>query len=350
MKISLLVPGALDQLTGGYLFARHVVDRLRKDGHGVQVFELEGRFPAADDMARDAAMHALASLPNDDGAVIDGLALAGFAECLSMESARLRLLAWIHHPLTEETGLSAAETTQFRAVEARLLPRFRGILCPSRCTADAVVRYGVDAARVAVAPPGTTQPVQPRPHRMPGKVLRLLTIATVTPRKGHLVLIEALAQLRRRDWRLDVIGSLTRDPIYAAAVRQAIATHRLETQIALCGEMTPSTLSAAYDAADLFVLPSFHEGYGMVFAEALAHGLPIVATNAGAIPETVPERAAILVQPGSVDALAAALTTLIEDRAKLAHLAQGAADAGAAVPDWPQSVALWRREAERLLA
>lgn len=350
MKISLLVPGALDQLTGGYLFARHVVDQLRQDGDGVQVFELEGRFPAADDAARDAATHALASLANDDGAVIDGLALAGFADSLPADSARLRLLAWVHHPLAEETGLSAAETTQFRELEARLLPCFRGVLCPSRCTADAVIRYGVDDSRIAVAPPGTTQPTQPRPQRMPGKVLRLLTVATVTPRKGHLVLIEALAQLRRRDWRLDVIGSLARDPIYAAAVQQAIATHGLDKQIALCGEMAPSTLSAAYDAADLFVLPSFHEGYGMVFAEALAHGLPIIATHAGAIPETVPESAAILVPPGNVDALAAALTTLLDDRTKLARLARDAADAGAALPDWPQSVALWRREAERLLA
>jgi glycosyltransferase involved in cell wall biosynthesis len=350
VSLALLLPGSIDQLTGGYLFARHVVDGLATRDHPVHVVELAGRFPDADAAAHAACAGALASLPDGARAIIDGLALAGFADCLAREAARLRLIAWVHHPLADETGLGAAEHARFHALESKLLPLFRGAICPSQCTADAVARYGVDPARIAVAPPGTKKPAEPRMRSRRNGILRLLTVATVTPRKGHLVLIEALAQLQRGDWHLDCIGSTTRDPAHVAAVRAAIAAHGLAARVRLDDEIPQDALGAAYDAAELFVLPSFHEGYGMALAEALAHGLPIVATSAGAIPETVPEGAGILVTPGDPGALAAALTQLLDDRALLARLAQGAATAGAALPDWDAAVTHWQHGIERLAA
>jgi len=96
------------------------------------------------------------------------------------------------------------------------------------------------------------------------------------------------------------------------------------------------------------VLPSFHEGYGMAFAEALAHGLPIIATRAGAIPETVPESAGILVAPGDAAGLASALAQILDDRPLRARLTQGAVAAGAKLPSWDQAVAHWARAIERL--
>ena len=207
MKLAFLVPGPIDQLTGGYLFARRVVDFLRARGDGIEVVELAGRFPDADPAARQAVADALANLTDDSSAVIDGLALAGFEDCLAREAGRLRLLGWVHHPLADETGLSATEAARFRDLESRLLPLFRGVICPSQCTADAVARYGVAARRIAVAPPGTSRPAQPRQRMQNDGVLRLLSVATVTPRKGHLVLIDALARLRRAGLQTDCIGN-----------------------------------------------------------------------------------------------------------------------------------------------
>jgi glycosyltransferase involved in cell wall biosynthesis len=350
VSLALLVPGAIDQLTGGYLFARHVADGLAARGNPLVVIELAGRYPNADVVARDACTVALAQLPDKARAVIDGLALAGFAACLPQEASRLRLVAWVHHPLADETGLSTEARAHFHAVETGLLPQFKGIICPSRCTADAVAAYGVDPTRIAVAPPGTRQPMRPRARAQQNETLRLLLVATVTPRKGHLVLIDALSRLHRTDWRLDCIGSTARDPDYVAAVRRAITTQNLDARIFLHEEIAPEKLAASYEAADLFVLPSFHEGYGMVLAEALAHGLPIIATRAGAIPETVTATAGILVAPGDPAALAAALANVLSDRVTLARLAQGAAMAGATLPDWPSAVARWQRDVERLLA
>lgn len=349
MRLALLVPGSLDQLTGGYLFARHVVDGLRARGDAVAVTELDGRFPEADRQARRAAAAALAGEADGDVVVIDGLALAGFDTCLEAEAGRLRLIGWVHHPLADETGLDDRTRARFRMIETSLLPCFRGVICPSDATAQAVVAYGVDPRRIAVAPPGTAKPAQARSRAEPGHALRLLTVATVTPRKGHLVLIEALARLPRRDWTLRCIGSLQRDPAHVALLRQAVSAQGLEERVTLQDEIPPAALDEAYAAADVFVLPSFHEGYGMALAEAMAHGLPILATRAGAIPATVPESAGILVAPGDAGALAQALLRVIEQPALRQRLAEGAASVGAALPDWDAAVTRWRSEVARLL-
>jgi glycosyltransferase involved in cell wall biosynthesis len=349
VRLALLVPGSLDQLTGGYLFARRVVDGLRARGDVIAVTELEGRFPDADRQARRAAAAALAGEADGEVVVIDGLALAGFEACLASEAARLRLIAWVHHPLADETGLDERMCARFRAIETSLLPRCRGVICPSDATAQAVAAYGVTPARIAVAPPGTAKPTQARPRAAPGDVLRLLTVATATPRKGHLVLIEALARLPRKDWQLRCIGSLQRDPAHVASLRQAIAAQGLAERVTLQDEIPPEALDEAYAAADVFVLPSFHEGYGMALAEAMAHGLPILATSAGAIPATVPQSAGILVAPGDAGALAAALSRLIDEPALRARLAAGAAAAGRALPDWDEAVLHWRGDVVHLL-
>lgn len=344
-----LVPGPLDQLTGGYLFDRHVIEGLRKTGREIAVIELPGEFPNPDDTARAAASRALAALSDNAVAVIDGLALLGFEGCLDHEANRLRLVAFLHHPLADETGLSEREQRRVAALESRLLRPMRGALCPSESTARRVARYGVARERIAVTPPGTAKPTR-LPRRRPARgTVDFLCVASLTPRKGHLVLVEALAAIAERDWRCRCIGSLTRDPATAAAVRYEIGRRGLKGRIDLAGEWPPERLGEAYGDADAFVLPSFHEGYGMACAEALAYGLPVIATSAGAIPETVPATAALLVPPGDAPALGEALQRLIDEPALRARLAAGARRAGARLPDWPQAVAAWGAALDRLV-
>jgi glycosyltransferase involved in cell wall biosynthesis len=349
MTLALLIPGPLDQITGGYLFARRVVEGLRALDRAVTVAELAGRFPDADEIARAAAAATLARLPSGSIAVIDGLALPAFAECLAREAQRLRLVGFIHHPLSLETGLSAAEVQNYAAIEARLWPLLRGVLCPSAHTAKAVIATGVAARRVAVTMPGTARPDIAAVQSGHG-LLRLLAVGSVTPRKGHLLLIEALAELRDFAWRLTCIGSLERDRTAAAALHRTIAANNLGDRVALVGECRPELLSAAYRDADLFVLPSFEEGYGMVYAEALAHGLPIIATTAGAIPDTVPATASLLVPPGDAAALRDALRLMFTDTNIRARLAAGAVVAGKALPDWPTAVRRWAAALDELAA
>lgn len=340
MELAFLVPGSLAQITGGYLYDRQVVDGLRARGAAITLFELAGHHPDADASARQAAAAALAGLPDGSLAVIDGLALPAFADCLAHEAPRLRIVGFIHHPLSLETGLSPERARHFAELEARLWPLLRGALCPSPHSAGALIAAGVDAGRVAVVMPGTP-PAGPRPPDRAAGPLRLLAVGTLTPRKGHALLIEALARLRSHDWQLDCIGSQDRAPATATALRALIGRHQLDGRITLHGELPPAHLAAAYRQADLFALPSWHEGYGMVFAEALAHGLPVVATTAGAIPHTVPADAAMLVPPGDVEALHDALHRLLTDSTLRSRLARAATAAGASLPDWPTAVTRW---------
>ena len=348
--IAFLVPGALDQLTGGYLFDKAVVEGLRAKGRSVDVLELAGRFPEPDAVAVSAASAALARLPAGATAVIDGLALLAFADVLEEARRRLRLIAFVHHALAEETGQSERVQRRVAALEGRLLRSANGVLCPSESTARSVAGYGVPRARIAVTPPGTVKPAR-LPRRRPARgPLELLCVATLTPRKGHLLLVEALAALADRPWHCRLVGSAERAPEHATKVRYEIGRHGLKGRIALEGEWSPARLPEAYAEADLFVLPSYHEGYGMALAEALAWGLPVIATAAGAIPETVPASAGLLVPPGDAAALTEALARFLDEPALRARLTAGARAAGARLPDWPQAVAGWGAALDRLAA
>ena len=338
-EIAFVVPGRLDQLTGGYLFDRRIVEGLRARGRSVRVIELSQRT----DTAR------LAALPDETATVVDGLALADHAELMITQARRLRLIAFIHGPLAQETGLLPAAAKRAAEIEAALLSRVRGVLCPSRGTAAAVAGYGISRERIAVVPPGTAKPAPaPGPRRFP--VRALLCVANLVPRKGHELLVAALAQIRDLDWRLSCVGSLERDPATVRAVRRRIRTVGLGRHITLSGEIPPQSVSRAYRAADAFVLPSFHEGYGMVYAEAMAHGLPVIATTAGAIPETVPPQAGLLVPPGDPAALAQAVRRVISQPVLAARLGMGSRAAGARLPDWPQATEIWETAFDRLAA
>ena len=217
-EIVFVVPGRLDQLTGGYLFDRHIVEGLRARGRAVRVIELSAQDPKAN-------CATFAALPDGSRTVIDGLALATLGQVVAAQARRLRLIAFVHGPLALETDLSPDAAKQAALLEAGILSRVRGILCPSRKTAAALEGYGISSERIAVVSPGTAKPERP-PRSRRGSVRALLCVANLVPHKGHELLVEALARLRDLDWNLVCIGSLERDPATVRAVRRKILEHR----------------------------------------------------------------------------------------------------------------------------
>jgi glycosyltransferase involved in cell wall biosynthesis len=339
-EIAFVVPGRLDQLTGGYLFERHIVEGLRARRRVVRVIELSVRDPIA-----NGAM--IAAIPDGARTIVDGLALTSLGEVVAAQAHRLRVVAFVHGPLAQETDLPLAASQRAVLREARLLSRVRGILCPSRKTAAAVEGYGIPSERIAIVSPGTAKPKRPSSLRR-GPVSALLCVANVVPRKGHELLVEAMARIVDLNWTLACIGSLERDRATALAVRRKILATGLRRRITLAGECPPQKVERAYREADAFVLPSFHEGYGMVYAEAMVHGLPVIATTAGAIPETVPHQAGLLVPPGNPSALARAVRRVIAQPALAARLAAGSRAAGALLPSWLQATEAWEAAFDRL--
>jgi glycosyltransferase involved in cell wall biosynthesis len=338
--IAFVVPGRLNQLTGGYLFERHIVEGLRARGRVVRVIELSARDPMADGAT-------IAAIPDDARTVVDGLALTSLGKVVAAQAHRLRVIAFVHGPLAQETDLPLAAAQRAALCEAGLLSRVRGVLCPSRKTAAAVKGYGISSERIAVVSPGTAKPKRP-PRSRRGPVRALLCVANVVPRKGHEVLVEALARIVDLDWSLACIGSLERDRTTVRAVLRKIRATGLGRRVTLTGERPPRAVERAYREADAFVLPSLHEGYGMVYAEAMVHGLPVIATTAGAISETVPPQAGLLVPPGNPLALARALRRVIAQPALAARLAAGSRAAGTLLPSWSQATEAWEAAFDRL--
>jgi glycosyltransferase involved in cell wall biosynthesis len=330
--LALVLPGDPATPTGGYEYDRRIVAGLRALGWAVTVHALDASFPMPTPAARAAARAVFARMPDGATVLVDGLAFGALPEIAAAEGQRLRLVALVHHPLAEETGLEPARAAALRRSEADALAGARRIVATSGSTARALAAYGVPRERIAVVEPGT----DPAPLAVGsgGPGLALLCVAAVVPRKGHTVLVDALHGLADRDWMLTCVGAFDRSPETVAALRQHIDALGLAHRVTLRDAVDRATLDALYARSDALVLPTFHEGYGMALAEALARGLPVVSTRAGAVPETVPADAGLLVPPGDTAALRDALACLIDDRALRDRLAAGARLARTRLRDW----------------
>lgn len=339
-RLYFAAPGSLEQRSGGAIYDRRVIEALREDGWWVEVLEWPSSFPFPNEDDRLEVAASLAAVPDDALVLIDGLALGTLPGLARREKDRLRLVALVHHPLALETGLSPMMAATFAAEEQDALTSVRAVIVTSDTTATIVEgAFGVPGDMITVAHPGVDKPQTARGGRRPGPA-RIFVMGSITPRKAHHVLIEALARIEDLDWTCVIAGSLEREPEAAEALIGQIAMLGLGERVSLVGEVDAGQAAHLYADADIFALASVYEGYGMVFAEAQAHGLPIVATTGGAIPEAVGEGAGLMVPPNDAPAFAEALRILIADPAKRASVAKASAASGAALPGWNHTAAL----------
>lgn len=331
------IPGDIDAPTGGYRYDRRVIAECRRSGCEVTHVALPDRFPfpTLDDLVESEAR--LKAIPAGLPILIDGLAMAVLPERLLRDLHR-PVVALVHHPLALETGLDAGQQAMLKASERTALSFAAIVIATSPSTAALLERdYGVSRERLVIALPGN----DPLPRaRGTGAPPRLLSVGTILPRKAHGVLVEALASLSSRAWMCHIVGATDRDIEETRSLRHRIETHKLGDRIVLTGAMSQEALAAEFAAADLFVSASLFEGYGMALTEAIAHGLPVVATRGGAIPDTVPAAASILVPPNDAASLAEAIGALISDPARRTNMARNAWDHAAALPNWPQTSAI----------
>jgi glycosyltransferase involved in cell wall biosynthesis len=345
--LAFAVPGDLDTPTGGYAYDKRMIAELRQLGWDVEVIDLGNEFPRPSDAASEAAFAKLKAVPQGMPLVIDGLAFGTMFVIARRLALRRKLVALVHHPLALESGLTPTEAATFQKMERIALGAAGRTVTTSQTTARVLMsHYAVPERRLIVAPPGTDKVAPARGSGGAGP-LALLAVGALVPRKGYDVLVAALATLADLPWRLTIAGDRTRDPATAQRLEADIARAGLTGRITLAGAVPDERLDALYDGADLFVLPSRYEGYGMGFAAAIARGLPVIGTDAGAIPETVPADAGILVPPDNVPALAAALYRLITDARERGRLAAAARSAAAQLPTWADSAVLFSRALEK---
>jgi glycosyltransferase involved in cell wall biosynthesis len=346
-SVAFAVPGDLSTPTGGYNYDRRIIEELTALGWQVETLEIGEGFPRPTPEVRTIAGAQLMGLPAGRPIVIDGLAYGAMPDEDKALCERYPLVALVHHPLALETGLRGDEAKALRKSERTALACARHVITTSATTARLLREdYGVPAERLTVVRPGTDR-VAREPHQ-PGEALKMLAVGAVVPRKGYDVLVEALAKLKDLAWRLVIVGDNTRSPETAGRLEEAIARYGLADRIEIVGPVPSERVNEFYASSDLFVLPSRFEGYGMAYTEAIAHGVPVVGTNAGAIPDTVPAGAGVLVAPDDVEALAVVLRRLIEDPAERERLAAGAREASTSFPTWGESASLFAGVLESL--
>jgi glycosyltransferase involved in cell wall biosynthesis len=310
--VTFAVPGSLDQRTGGYTYDRRVIAELRRLGCDVDVIDLGDGFPRPAPDTVNEVLPRLRRVPAERPIVVDGLALGVLPRAAQALRATHRVIALVHHPLALESGLTPEHAKALRDSERAALAAVRHVIVTSPATARILVAdFCVPPEAITVALPGSERAaaVPKAPH----DGINLLAVGAVVPRKGYDVLVEALGRLTDLDWQLVIAGDCTRDRDTAGDLATSVVRKRLSRRVRMAGAVGDEELDALHRDADVFVLASRYEGYGMAYAAAIAHGLPVVGTKSGAIPETVPDGAGILVAPEDVAALAAALRTMITD-------------------------------------
>jgi glycosyltransferase involved in cell wall biosynthesis len=346
-EVILAVPGDPETVTGGYLFDRRLVTELVGAGHSASILTLPHLNSSSAYESVRPTLAALAGVPRSAALIVDGLAF-GVLPAAGLTALARPIVALVHHPLAAEAGLSAERAAALFESERAALATAAHVVVTSPSTARALVEeFGVRAADITVALPGTDPLPRARGSRGPPCIL---AVGSVIPRKGYDMLLRALDAIRDRRWTCRIVGALDRDPACAAVILAEIEARGLSARVDVVGAVDRARLAALYDEADLFALLSSYEGYGMAFAEALAAGLPVVACAGGAIPDTVPADAGILVAPGDAAAAAAAIGRLLDDPALRRAKAEAARAAGLRLPSWRDTAATVAAAIRRLPA
>jgi glycosyltransferase involved in cell wall biosynthesis len=339
MHVSLIVPAPFDTISGGYGYDRRIVAGLRASGHEVDVVELIGAFPLADDFARDAACAAWDRLPQQTKPVIDGLALPAFRGLEDAISAR-GTIGLIHHPVSLETGLNDADRAALAEIERRFFARMTRLIVTSDTTAETITAsFHIPPERIRTVVPGTDD--VPRCTGSGGQTCEILSIGTLVPRKGHDVLLRALARLFDLDWHLTIVGSPDRDPAHAHGLMALAEELTIAHHVRFAGELVGEALETVWRGADLFALATHYEGYGMVIAEALKRGLPVVVTNGGAAGALITPESGCVCPAGDRDQVSKSLRRLIFGDDLRLHMSEQAWQVGQTLPSWSTQAALF---------
>jgi glycosyltransferase involved in cell wall biosynthesis len=337
MDVHVVVPDGIDdpqRPSGGNIYDRRLCEELAAVGWSVKEHAVRGSWPTPTRADLTALGEVVGGLPDDAVVLLDGLVASTAPEALVPRARRLRLVVLVHMPLGGAPGM---DSDVVRQREGAVLASTAAVVTTSGWTRSLLLdRYPLSPDRVHVAEPGA-DPAGVAPGTPSGG--ELLCVAAVTPQKGYDVLLDALARISHLPWRCRCLGSLDRDPAFVdqlrSRARELGVSHRMRTP----GPLTGADLEDAYAAADVLVLPSRGETYGMVVTEALAHGLPVVATAVGGLPEALgsaPDgsRPGLLVPPDDSAALAGALRTWLGDADLRQRLRLTAGQRRATLPSW----------------
>lgn len=348
MRIGLVIYGSLRNLSGGYLYDRKLVDYLKNSGDRVEIFSLPWRAYTrcfADNLCRSLLkrlVHAKLDILLQDELNHPSLFLLN---CRLRSLASYPIISIVHHLRCRESRFPMMQAF-YRFVEERYLRSVDGFVFNSHATRRSVEELiGNVAHGITAFPGGDRLGSIDRKEEIVGRVfqkgpLRLIFVGNLIPRKGIDGLVSALAILKHEAWELSVVGSLDFDRGYAAAIRKRIASLRLEHKIRLLGTLSDTELRYLLRQSDVIAMPFAFEGFGIIYLEAMAYGVPALASSSGGAGEIVRhEETGYLFDPGDLKSLTIRLREMIHERDKLLRLSLAARRHYDNFPTWKQSAA-----------
>lgn len=337
-ELHVVVPDGVDdpaRPSGGNTYDRHVCRGLSALGWSVHEHAVAGSWPRRDTASLGWLADAVRRMPDGAVVLLDGLVASTAPEVLVPEAHRVRLVMLVHMPLGHRPADDGAADIRMR--ERAVLSAAAAVVTTSVWTRRRLLElYVLPADRVHVAEPGVDRAELAAGTAAGGS---LLCVAAVTPAKGHDVLVDALSRMRGLPWRCVCVGSLDRDPVFVASLGRRLLDVRLQDRVSFTGSLTGAELDRRYAAADLMVLASRAETYGMVVSEALAWGVPVVAAEVGGVTDAVGQgtdgiRPGLLVPPDDPEALGAALRAWLGDVELRARLRRAASERRKSLPRW----------------
>jgi glycosyltransferase involved in cell wall biosynthesis len=337
-SVHFVVPDGIDdpaRPSGGNVYDRHLSRGLTSIGWLVHEHAVPGFWSRPDAGSFAALDRAVASIPDDAVVLLDGLVASTAPEVLVPQASRLRLVVLVHMPLGHRPAEGAAGDVRTR--ERAVVSAAAAVITTSRWSRQRLLElYGLPADRVHVAEPAV-DPAEPAPGTAAGGAL--LCVAAVVPDKGHDVLLGALETIVDLPWRCSCVGRLDRDPAFVEGLRRLSLDGGLGERVCFTGPETGAELERAYATADLLVLASRAETYGMVVIEALAHGVPVIAADVGGVTEALGHgadgtRPGRLVPPGDPAALGGALRSWLCDAGLRESMRRAARERRESLPAW----------------
>ena len=324
-----VIPGDITLPTGGYAYDRRVLALLAADGVACSHVVLPGSYPSPTPEDLTETERILAALPADTILLIDGLAFGAMPGDLAAR-IKQKIVALVHHPLCLEAGLTPMRQRLLKQTETMALAFAEHVVVTSPMTGRIVAAdFGVAMGKLTVAEPGTDR--AKRAVGSKSEAVALLAVGSMIPRKGYDMLMHALAPHKQLPWTLAIVGA-GRDNGAMAAFEAARDEHGLGDRVTFYGQVSDSALMAHYSNADVFVMPSYFEGYGMVLGEAMARGLPMVCTTGGAAADTAPNDAAIKVKPGDAVGFGEGIASLLHNAPLRARMSDASWLAGQSLP------------------
>ncbi len=341
MNLHFLISGDIDTIASCYIYDKRIIEGLKRNGHYVEVLRLPDDFPFPSEESLKQCHKIVKAIPKLEPIIIDSLVFGVIPSILKEVYNKNPIVALIHLPLSVDPNYTAYQRTLVTSLEKEAFEYASKFIVSSEYTAEILVNLGINDKKFNLVIPGLDNFSKKEDYPQTPK--KLLSIANLCRSKDHTILVRALSALKDRDWILHCYGNLDMDREYLSDFQAMIRRNKLQDKILIHGTISGEQLNEAYLNSDLFVHPSEFETYGMALTEALAHGIPVVASTGGGICKTVPAKMAQFFKPGDVYGLQSILEELLENPEVYKRLYMQASTYHEQAQSWQKSCDLFEK-------